>query len=153
MFLSFFCPAHVFWLCACAQPLIAFPKCYNFCFALLVRIIVYSWIFLIDVLNFMCSYSSDLLLCQVLVHQLLFPVFLHFIMFCFFSILCCFFVLLCYPSNFRIISAGVDGCFLRSHVLGVRTCNYIIPIISSWYGSHDYNFHVRILDLVIYIQQ
>lgn len=38
------------------------------------------------------------------------------------------------------------------HVLGVRTFNNIVPIISSWYGTHDYNSHVHILDLIFYIQ-
>lgn len=27
-----------------------------------------------------------------------------------------------------------------------------LPIISSWYGPHDYNFHVHILDLIFFIQ-
>jgi len=39
------------------------------------------------------------------------------------------------------------------HLLGVWTCNNIKPIISSWYGPHDYKFHVHILDLIFYIQQ
>jgi hypothetical protein len=103
-------------------------------------------------------------MCQVQRHQLSFQVFFHSIMFCFAlicfvlpcSILFCFvlfyFVLLCFSSKFRIISAGVDGCFMLPHVLGVRTCNYIILIISSWYGPHDYNVHVHILDLIFNIQ-
>ena len=152
MLLRFFCPAHAFWLCVSAQQSIAFNKCYNLYFALLVRIVVYNWIFLIDVLNFMCSTTTPIWFCaKFQCINFYSTYFFHFIIFCFalfcyvlcFSILCCFLVLLCllyFASNFRII-------------LGVRTCNYIISIISSWYGPHDDYFHVHILDLIIYIQQ
>ena len=101
-------------------------------------------------------------MCQIPRHQLLFQVFFHSIMFYLFYfalfsfVLFCFalfnFILLCFSSKFQIISTGMDGCFMLPYVLGVRTCNYIIPIITSWYGSHDYHFHMHILDLIFYIQ-
>ena len=92
----------------------------------------------------MCSTAAPICLC---VKALIFipGIFsLHFVLFSF--------ALFCFATNFRIISAGVDGCVMLPHVLGVRTFNNIVPIISSWYGTHDYNSHVHILDLIFYIQ-